>query len=358
MRMRRGRPVSPNAGAVGRTRAYLEFIGAVIFYFLVRSIARHGALALANETWLPLTEQAIQLLLLVIVFASFGRIFDRQNNPVAEQGLPFRRGWPGEAGLGLAVGWGSAIACVLPLTLIGGIAIVLTTNRSAWAWFFADAVYFAVAAMVEEVAFRGYGFQRFTLVVGPVGAALGYAAFYAGLLALLPGSSKASIAVSVMFSLVLSIAYLRTRALWLSWGLNFAWKASRALIFGLALGGVSSHSSVVEGDPMGPFWLTGGGYGLDGSWFTFFVLLAAIPVVYRVTRDLDFRYNAPVIVAGGVAVDLDAAARRQHEAAMGASEPAAPSPAAPSLIQILPAATPSASNPVDRVPDAEQNTPR
>ena len=60
---------------------------------------------------------------------------------------------------------------------------------------------------------------------------------------------------------------------------------------------------------MGPFWLTGGGFGLDGSWVAFFVLLAALPVVYRLTRDLDFRYNAPVIVPGGIPVDLDAAAK-------------------------------------------------
>ena len=71
---------------------------------------------------------------------------------------------------------------------------------------------------------------------------------------------------------------------------------------------------------MGPFWITGGGYGLDGSWVAFFVLLVALPVVYRVTRDLDFRYNAPVIVPGGIPVDLDAAAKRQHEAAMGPVE--------------------------------------
>jgi hypothetical protein len=156
-----------------------------------------------------------------------------------------------------------------------------------------------------------------------------------------------------VFSVLLSIAFLRTRALWLSWGLNFAWKASRALIFGLALGGVSSHSSVVEGDPMGPFWITGGGYGLDGSWVTLFILLAAFPVVYRVTRDLDFRYNAPVIVPGGVAVDLDAAARRQHEAAMGP-----PEPSAPSLVQILPVTTSPASSGMDKIPATEQDRPR
>ena len=88
---------------------------------------------------------------------------------------------------------------------------------------------------------------------------------------------------------------------------------------------------------MGPFWLTGGGFGLDASWFACLVLLGAFFVVHRVTRDLDFRYNAPVIVPGGIPVDLDAAARRQHETAMG---PAA-EPPAPSLVQILPVSAPS-----------------
>jgi hypothetical protein len=124
-----------------------------------------------------------------------------------------------------------------------------------------------------------------------------------------------------------------------SWGLNFGWKASRALIFGLAVSGVSSHSSVVEGDPMGPFWMTGGGYGLDGSWIALMVLLVAFPVVYKLTRELDFRYNVPVFVPGGIPVDLEAAARRQHESAMGPVEATAPP-----LVQILPAAEPQASS--------------
>ncbi len=93
---------------------------------------------------------------------------------------------------------------------------------------------------------------------------------------------------------------------------------------------------------MGPLWLTGGAFGLDGSWLAAIVLLAAIPVVYRVTRDLDFRYNAPVIVPGGIPVDLDAAARAQHDAAMGPAAPAAP--AAPGLVQIETKATENGEN--------------
>jgi hypothetical protein len=291
---------------------------------------------------MPLVEQSMLLFLLVLAYAAFGILLDRQKHPVSEQGLPRRAGWRGEAGMGLAVGWAAAVVCVLPLTVAGGIAIVLVLQPSAWGWLLTDTVFFAVAAMAEEVAFRGYGFQRFVQSVGPIGAALGFAIFYAIVQGLQPGSNHASIAVSMVFGLLLSIAYLRTRALWLSWGLNFGWKASRALIFGLTLSGVSSHSSVVEGNPMGPFWITGGGYGLDGSWVTFFVLLAMMPVVYRVTRDLDFRYNAPVIVPGGIPVDLDAAAKRQHETAMGTTEPATPS-----LVQILPANAPPASKAED-----------
>lgn len=319
----------------GRLRAYLEFVAAIVYYFLARTVARHSAAGLASEAWLPLIEQAMLAFLLILGFAIFGYMFDGQQHPIRAQGFPFRSGWRDEAALGVSLGWAMAVVCVLPLTLVGGIAIVLSTQISSWGWLVADAVFFVLAALVEEVAFRGYGFQRFVQSVGPLGASLGFAAFYAIVQALQPGASHASIAVSIVFSLLLSMVYLRTRGLWASWGLNFAWKASRALIFGLTVSGVSTHSPVVEGDPMGPFWITGGGYGLEGSWVTFLVLLLAIPVAYRLTRELDFRYNAPVIVPGGIPVDLDAEAKRQHEAAMGP-----PEAAAPSLVQILPATAP------------------
>lgn len=316
-----------------RLRALIVCLLAVAYFFAARSVARHSAAGFVGSDWSPLVAQAMLVFLLVFGFAGFGIVFDRQKQPISEQGLPAREGIAKEAGLGLAIGWGLAALCALILALLGGIAIVLNTQLAAWEWLLAGAAFFALAALAEEVAFRGYAFQRFVHAIGPFGAALGFAILYAFVEAVRPGSSHASLAVSVAFSLLLSLAYLRTRALWVSWGINFAWKASRALLFGLVVSGVSSHSSVVEGDPMGPFWLTGGGYGVDASWLAFALLLLAIPLVYRLTRDLDFRYNAPTIVPAGIPVDLDAAARRQHEQAVG-PEPEAPKP----LVQIAPAA--------------------
>jgi membrane protease YdiL (CAAX protease family) len=317
-----------------RIRAYLQFIVAVFYFFIARGLASHSAAGLASDDWAPIYEQAILAFLLLFGYAVMGFWLNRQTRSIREQGLPRREGWLNEIALGLATGWGLAVVCVLPTVLIGGIAISISTNASAWKWLIADAIFFAFLTLVEEVAFRGYGFQRFVRAVGPIGASLGFAAYYAIVQSLVPGSSRATFCVSLAVALLLSAAYLRTRALWVSWGLNFAWKASRALIFGLAVTGVNSNSPVIQGDPMGPFWVTGGGYGLEASWITCILVLLAFPVLFRLTKDLDYRYNAPELIPGGIPVDLSAAAQTQHQAA---SQHIGSEPAAPALVQIGPA---------------------
>ncbi len=312
-----------------KVRAYLVFLATLVYYFLASSVAHRAAPGWVSDGRVPLVEQLTLAILLLAGFSLIGRWVDAQSHTLAKQGFPLREGWLSEVRLGTALGWAIAIVCVLPLTVIGGIAVRFHFELAAWIWWFADLLFFAAAALVEEVAFRGYGFQSLERAVGSTGAVIVYSLFFTVLQATQTGSSLASVAVSLVLSVLLSIAYLRTRALWLSWGLNFAWHASRAVLFGLVVAGVSSHSSVVQGDPLGPWWLTGDGFGLDGSWLAFLVLLAVIPLVYSLTRDLDFQYNVPVIVPGGIPVDLDAAARRQHEAAMGPE-----TPAEPQLVQI------------------------
>jgi CAAX protease family protein len=327
---------SPTGSAGGsRLRAYMEVLAAVLYFFLARLLAHLGAQGLVSEDWSPLVEQAILAFLLLFGYAAMGFWLDREAHPISGQGLPRRQGFAREAAMGLAFGWGLAVICVIPLLAIGGIAISFSAQKQSWGLLVADAMFFALLALGEELAFRGYGFQRFAHALGPVGASIGFAVYYAWVQKI-PGSGSTSFLVWLAMGLLLTTAYLRTRALWLGWGLNFGWKASRALVFGLAVNGDSSHSPVVQGDPMGPFWISGGGLGQDASLVALLVLLAALPVLFRVTRELDFRYNAPVLVPGGIPVDLDAAARAQHEAAMGPSEPL--SPALVQIAAVAPAA--------------------
>jgi len=323
-----------NSQATGPVRASGRFLFAVLYFFLAKILAEHGARGLVSDDWMPLVSQAMFAFLLLLGFAGFGFSLDRQLHPITQQGLPLRKGWLGEVGLGLAIGWAISVVCVLALVVFGGIALHLSLSLASFGWLAADAAYFALATLAIQIAFRGYPFQCAISAIGELPAALIFAVFYAILHMAMPGSSRTSLSVSIVLGLLLALAYLRTRALWLPWGLHFGWVASRALLFGLPVNGVSSHSPVVQGDPLGSLSLSGGGFGLDGSWFACVVLLLAMPFVYRATRELSFVYNAPVIVPGGIPVDLDAASRKQHEAA---TRPDAPE--VKPLVQILPAAS-------------------
>jgi len=318
-----------------RLRAYGQFLIAILYFFIAKALATHAARGLAGDGWIPLAEQAMLVFLLMLGYSGLGFTLNRQLHPVSAQGFPRRPGWPQEVGLGLAIGWTVALICVLALVLGGGITIALSFTPSSWAWWFVNLVWYALFCLAEEIAFRGYAFQRFVRATSPTAATFAFALLYAFLQTMTTGATRPTAAVAFMLSIVLSLAYIRTRALWVSWGINFGWRASRALVFGLAVAGDNSHSTVVQGDATGSFWLTGGGMGLESSWVAFVVLLVAFFAVYRLTRELDFRFNAPELIPGGIPVDLDAAARRQHEAAMGPTEPA-PQP----LIQIAPLSAP------------------
>jgi hypothetical protein len=102
-----------------------------------------------------------------------------------------------------------------------------------------------------------------------------------------------------------------------------------AILFGLPVSGLTRFSPLVQTSTYGPFWLTGGNYGPEGSAVAIIVLLVLVAVITMATRHLKFQWAIPPIVPGGIPVDIDAIARQQHEAAMGPAKPAAPS-----LIQI------------------------
>jgi uncharacterized protein len=330
-------PIGPGSGQSRPQRpmrAFGHFLFAVLFFFLARLLARHGARGLVSQDWSPLIEQAMLAFLLLFGFAGLGFSLDRQFQPISQQGLRLRPGWLGEAGLGLAIGWSIAVFCILPVVAFGAVFVHLTFSAASFGWLLADAAYFALATLAIQLTFRGYPFQCAIAAIGELPAALMLSVLYGILNAWLPGASHASMAVNIALALLLAMATVRTRALWLPWGLQFGWVASRALLFGLPVNGISSHSPVIQGDTVAAIGLTGGDFGFDGSWLAFAAILLAIPLVYRATRDLSFEHNAPIIEPAGIPVDLDAASRRQHEAA---TRPDAPE--VKPLVQILPAAS-------------------
>ncbi len=312
-----------------RLRAMGWVVIAVVYYLLAERLAATSASGLASGAWEELLYRVFLLFLLIIGYAAMGYMSERQQHPVRAMGLGRRDGWGREIGLGAAMGWGGMVACVLPIALAGGLYVSWLWSWSHFGRMFLDIATLAAAALAEEVAFRGYPFQRLIDATGPVTATF-LAAFAFGLIHVgNPDASAASMLTTVLAGWLLALAYLRTRALWVGFGLHFAWNATMGILFGLPISGLTQFSPLIRSDTWGPIWLTGDGYGPEGGAIAILVLLALLIVMMVVTRDLSYKYAQPVVVPGGIPVDLDALARRQHEAAMGTT-----APAQPALVQI------------------------
>jgi membrane protease YdiL (CAAX protease family) len=313
-----------------RFRALLWFIIAAVYFYFAQSIAIRAALGLSSGDWLEVVNRSVLLFLLVVGYAAMGYVGQRQREPIKAMGLGLRSGWRREIALGSAIGWAGMLACVLPIALTGGLVVTVYSTWHQFALVLLDLAILAIAALAEEVAFRGYPFQRLIEAVGPAAATF----FLSILFGLIhwgnPGATSASTLVTILAGWLLSLAYLRTRALWVGWGFHFTWNAVMGIVFGLPISGITKFSPVIASNTIGPSWFTGGDYGPEGSALCAVVLLVLLAVLYSATSDLHHRYAQPVIVPGGIPVDVDAIARRQHQAAMG---PAA-EPAAPQLVQI------------------------
>jgi membrane protease YdiL (CAAX protease family) len=314
-----------------RVRAFGYVVIAAIYFYFAEGIAVHTAAGLSTGLWFDLIERGVLLFLLVVGYAAMGRAFSRQLQPLRSMGLALRSGWQREFGLGVALGWGMLVASILPTVLIGGLIVTFWMVPRQLGILFIDLLVLLVASLAEEVAFRGYPFQRLIEAIGPTLATIISSLAFASVHLLNPGASRTSFIITVFSSWLLSVAYLRTRALWVCWGWHFAWNASMCLLFGLPVSGITQFSPVVQSNTVGPAWITGGDYGPEASVVTALVLLIGIFIVYRTTRRYAYLYAQPVIVPAGIPIDLDAMS--QTLAPHHPVDPK-PAPAGTTLVQI------------------------
>jgi membrane protease YdiL (CAAX protease family) len=334
--------------AAERVRAFGYVVIAAIYYYFAQGIAVHAANGLSSGVWTLFVERSVLLFLLVVGYAAMGRLFNRQRQPVRDMGLALRPGWPREFALGSALGWGMLIASILPMVLIGGLMVTFWAIPRQFGTLLIDVLVLAVAALAEEVAFRGYPFQRLIEAMGPTLASFVFSIVFAGLHLFNPSAGGSSFLVTVFSSWLLSVAYLRTRALWVCWGWHFAWNASMCLLFGLPVSGLTQFSPVIQSNTVGPAWITGGDYGPEASAVTAVVLLIGIFIVYRTTRRYAYLYAQPVIIPAGIPVDLDAMSSK-----LAPHHPVEPL-AGTTLVQINSLAGPVASPLTPVVPEAQE----
>jgi uncharacterized protein len=317
----------------GRGRVFFRFLGAVGWLLVTYYLANRAAHGFSHGATFPLLRNLFQIFMLIVGFGYMELAWDRTREPIRAMGLPSRRGAVREFGMGAALGWGMVTVILLIVASVGHFYVQLWTAPRAWGLLFVQLLTLLAGALAGEIAFRGYPFQKLVEIVGPVAATILAAIIFGALRVTTPGSTPTAVWVSGVAAILLSAAYLRTHALWLGWGLHFAWTASIGILFGQPLASSRQVSSIIHTYADGPAWLTGAEFGPEGSLVTLIMLWVGLYFLIRITSDLAWKYGQPEIKAAGIPMDLG---HPMHPAPPpAASAPVSEAPKA-GLVQIAP----------------------
>lgn len=276
----------------GRSRAFLRFVVAVVWTIAAYVLSERAALTFSQGAAFPLIRDLFALLLFVVGYSYMAMAWDRARNPLKAIGLVVRRSTPREFGMGAALGWGMVAVFFLIVVFAGHFYIRLSSSPGLWGKLVLQLAILAVGALAAEAAFRGYPFQKLIETTGPLAATVLAALFFGILEVESPAAIPAAAAwINAVAAATLSLAYLRTRALWFCWGLHFSWLATIGVLFGQPLAGDRGTSSIIQTFADGPTWLTGSEYGPEGSVVALAILWAGLLLLFLMTRNLSRKYN-------------------------------------------------------------------
>jgi uncharacterized protein len=175
----------------------------------------------------------------------------------------------------------------LGITLLGFATLLLhATGNLEWSEAHFNAgdlskgfILMVLIAITEELVFRAYILNNLLESLNKW-VALGISA---GMFTLAhasnPGISAVAIANILLAGALLGINYIYTRNIWFAVFFHFSWNFIQGPILGYTVSGLPLQG-ILQPDLKGPWWLTGGSFGLEGSFITTCVLVLTLLFMY------------------------------------------------------------------------------
>ncbi|HEY6803168.1 MAG TPA: CPBP family intramembrane glutamic endopeptidase [Pyrinomonadaceae bacterium] len=269
------------------------FIAAIIACYILLGTAVRIGWAIFHATNLRVPYESvladlISRILLLVVALLAGYLCARliEGLPWRSLGLTLHRKWLWDFLFGSAIGIVSLALAVLIAKLAGGLQFTISGRDMALGVLRSLAgscVLFIIAALAEEAMFRGYPLQSFSRAklawIGIFLTSVPFAMVHLWNPNVVPGVTFANTALAGVW---LALAYLRTRSLWFPLGVHWAWNWALGSLFGLPVSGITlvSHPLLVAKD-LGPAWITGGNYGIEGGAACTVALLASSIFIWQ-----------------------------------------------------------------------------
>lgn len=200
-------------------------------------------------------------------------------------GLSLHEKWFQDLFVGSVIGIASLVLAAGIASAGGGLVFVVNNADSRSQVIqsvVASGFLFMVAALAEEATFRGYPLQTLTRAhwtwLGVFLTSVPFAMAHLGNPNVVRGVTFANTALAGIW---LAVAYLRTRSLWFPLGVHWGWNWAMGSVLGIPVSGGHFGAPILKAQDVGPGWLTGGSYGLEGGIACTIVLIVSTLVIWR-----------------------------------------------------------------------------
>ncbi len=214
------------------------------------------------------TDIFVSLILAIVLGWIVGKKLE--GLPLKALGWTFYRGWFVHLIVGLVWGAGELSLACLICVLFGGMSFQWNNEAGSSAitnTLLSSFAMFVVGAASEESLFRGYLMQTFARAKLAWVAIVITSLFFAAAHLANPNTSILALINTVLAGVWFSVAYLKTRSLWLPFTSHFAWNWFQGAILGIPVSGITriTPAPLLQQVDSGPAWLTGGSYGIEGG---------------------------------------------------------------------------------------------
>lgn len=211
---------------------------------------------------------------LIVAALAVLRWFDRR--PMALLGLGYGRGWLVELLGGCAAGLAATGVLVAGLSVSGAVRLGVSADPGAGLRSLPLLLWiFVLAAVLEELVFRGYLLQALAEGSHPLIAGFLFCMAFTWAHVDNPDVTVAGVVNIFLAGVVLTVLYFKTRRLWLPIGFHLSWNLCQSWLWGFDVSGIAIDDSLLVMTPIGADLVTGGEFGLEGSALTtlFFLVL-------------------------------------------------------------------------------------
>ncbi len=285
---------------------FAAYAAVAVATIVLATIATRLLVPPAPSPWhdLVLLKNLLLPIALFLIYAAVVRVMERRRADEVALSKGFMT-----LVVGIALGATIIGATLLALDRMGMVQI---TEGEGFEWLGRALLVTMVTAMSEELLFRVIFFGILEQVTGSLVAILISSAVFGLAHAANPGANAfALFALSVELGVMLSLAYMLTRNVWIAVGIHGGWNCMQSFVLGAENSGVRDPSSYFHTTLRGPEIMTGGAFGLEGSivslGLSVIVSACLLVLVARKRRWLSVRFRlggpqrsmAPAKPAGG-----------------------------------------------------------